>query len=255
MGVLSKCADCSSTTGGYKKHTFDMSKDHSFEKRTTPFEIKYGTGASKGTTVPGLSLPTWRQPAFGHASPPVMNSFPLTALWACRVRCCGPHHMPTIIKTIKDEKLPYQKDLTDTFSFYIGREKDDPTYMIMGGTHDVLKDDKEMHWTPTLNKNIYWEPLNDIFIHHKHASLEEDANVTQNSRHLERHSMLRAVDDRFAQMQLDPSRRVAFRDSGRDRCGRSSSHRSPSPLKGEAQQPQAEGSAAAGQEGSPRGGR
>merc|ERR1712146_613255 len=101
-----------------------------------------------------------------------MNSFPFDGIVGMsRALLRDRNDMPTIIKTIKDEKLLHQKDLTDTFSFYIGREKDDPTYMIMGGTHDVLKDDKEMHWTPTLNKNIYWEiPLNDIFIHHKHAS-------------------------------------------------------------------------------------
>ena len=46
------CTNCHGTsTGGYQKHTFDAAKDRSFEERPDrPFVIKYGTGASSGTT-------------------------------------------------------------------------------------------------------------------------------------------------------------------------------------------------------------
>lgn len=203
-----KCTNCHGTSsGGYKKHTFDAAKDRSFEERPDrPFVIKYGTGASSGTT--GTSTMeigdlTIDHQAFGQCDKPdsVMSSFPFDGIVGMsRALLRDRNDMPTIVKNIKDKGILHAKDLTDSFSFYIGREKDEPTYMIMGGTHETLKDNDQVHWTPTLNRNIYWEiPLNDIFIHHKHPSLEENT-----TRSMERHRFIASADDAFARLQFDP---------------------------------------------------
>jgi len=200
-----KCASCKEVL----KHTFAVDKSPTFKARDIPFAIRYGTGESKGTTgvdeIFIADLEVNNQP-FGQCEQPddVMRGFPFDGIVGLsRALVSDPNAMPTIINTIKKDGLLENKNLANTFSFYIGRESNDPTYLIFGGSHEMLEDEKTMHWTSTLNKNIYWEvPLDDIFIHHK----EQAATETRHPSHhyLEQHPHLGMHEDRYASMQADP---------------------------------------------------
>jgi hypothetical protein len=196
-----KCESCKQT----HKHMFSPVKSHSFHKRTIPFDIRYGTGEYHGTTgtdeifIADLAV---RDQAFGQCEEPdnVMRSFPFDGIVGLsRALMSDKNKMPTIINTIKEEKLLAKKDLANSFSFYIGREEGDPTYLIFGGSHDLVEKDKTMHWTSTLNKNIYWEiPLDDVFIHDKHGKIHR---ATQS---LEERPILSMENDKYATIDLDP---------------------------------------------------
>lgn len=200
-----KCDSCEGSE--VKKHTFSAKRSHTFHKRDIPFSIRYGTGESHGTTgVDEIFLADLevRDQAFGQCEHPdeVMRSFPFDGIVGLsRALVSDPNAMPTIVKTIKEERLLEDKNLANTFSFYIGREEGDNTYMILGGEHDQLEDDSSIHWTSTLNKNIYWEvPLDDVFIHHK----SKETKVHPKHRYLEEHPHMTMHSDHFASMMADP---------------------------------------------------
>jgi len=195
-----KCESCKTSN----KKMYSARKSHTFQARDIPFDIHYGTGASHGITaseeifIADLEV---QDQALGLCEEPdtVMRNFPFDGIVGLsRALVSDKNKMPTIISTIRDEKLLENKDLTNSFSFYIGREEGDPTYLIFGGSHDMLEKDKQVHWTPTLNKNIYWEiPLDDIFIHGKKP-------VAHGARSMEERPHLRMENDAFARADLDP---------------------------------------------------
>jgi len=70
---------------------------------------------------------------------------------------------------------------------------------MFGATHEMLEDDSRIHWTSTLNKNIYWEiPLDDIFVHDKKPSQHKAGHS------LEERPILSVENDAFARMGADP---------------------------------------------------
>jgi hypothetical protein len=202
-------ADSCKSCAGTEKHTFSPGKSHTFHERDIPFNIRYGTGESRGSTgvdeVFIADLEIQDQP-FGQCEQPddVMRNFPFDGIVGLsRALVSDKNSMPTVISTIKKEKLLERKNLANSFSFFIGREENEPTYLIFGGSHDMLQDEKSIHWTGTLNKNIYWEiPLDDIFIHKKTKSNHHAKKSA--IRGLEEVGAVSVRDDAFAELMADP---------------------------------------------------
>eukprot|EP00298_Acanthocystis_sp_HF-20_P016391 c21468_g1_i2.p1 GENE.c21468_g1_i2~~c21468_g1_i2.p1 ORF type:complete len:574 (+),score=275.59 c21468_g1_i2:29-1750(+) len=200
-----KCSVCK----GNHEHMFSAENSHTFKKRETPFSIRYGTGESKGTT--GIDnmyiadLEVAAQP-FGQCEQPdsVMNGFPFDGIVGLsRALVRDRNVMPTVIETIKQEKLLESRNLINSFAFYIAREQNEQTYLIFGGSHKSLEEDNNgVHWIGTLNKNMFWEiPLDDIFIHKKGPN--GGVKMIKNGRALEA-NVSSIQNNPFVELNFDP---------------------------------------------------
>jgi len=163
------CVSCKQA----RKHTFSRQGSDSYRRKTTPFSIKYGTGESHGTTgTDKMFLGDLEVDAqvFGQCDQPddVMRGFPFDGIVGLsRPMVLDPNGLGPIMETVKNYYLLKKKKLADTFAFSLGRDEGEKSYLIFGGSHNILHEGI-VHWVPTLSKNIFWElPLDDILIHHK----------------------------------------------------------------------------------------
>eukprot|EP00300_Choanocystis_sp_HF-7_P038043 c5455_g1_i1.p1 GENE.c5455_g1_i1~~c5455_g1_i1.p1 ORF type:complete len:632 (+),score=155.32 c5455_g1_i1:43-1896(+) len=180
-----KCEACKVA----KKHVFNRGASHSYHRLNPDFTMRYGTGETHGTTgtdrVTFADLEVQSQ-AFGQCDQPdeVMRNFPFDGIVGLsRPMYMDPNGLSPIIDTIKKEKLLNNRDLANTFAFYLSRDESQKSYLILGGSHHMLHEGL-VHWIPTLSKNIFWElPLDDILIHHKHNGKVDRISASSNKPH------------------------------------------------------------------------
>eukprot|EP00301_Raphidiophrys_heterophryoidea_P000199 c10103_g1_i1.p1 GENE.c10103_g1_i1~~c10103_g1_i1.p1 ORF type:complete len:741 (+),score=228.85 c10103_g1_i1:1-2223(+) len=191
-----------------KKHVFKRDASPTYHFKDTPFSIKYGTGESHGTTgtdIMRLGDLEVNDQVFGQCDEPddVMRGFPFDGIVGLsRPMFMDPNGLIPIMDTVKQEHVLANKKLANTFSFYLGRDEGDKSYLIFGGSHHMLHEGA-VHWVPAMSKNIFWElPLDDILIHEKKGNVSIMA--TKKEIALERHFHDTAIHDGFAQIMADP---------------------------------------------------
>eukprot|EP00301_Raphidiophrys_heterophryoidea_P002652 c11237_g1_i2.p1 GENE.c11237_g1_i2~~c11237_g1_i2.p1 ORF type:complete len:475 (-),score=134.72 c11237_g1_i2:226-1650(-) len=109
-----------------------------------------------------------------------------------------PNGLAPFMTTVKTEHVLEHKRLANTFAFYLGRDEGDRSYLIFGGSHNMLHEGA-VHWVPALSRNIFWElPLDDILIHDKKANVSAvSAHETSPPISLERHLQDSAMHDNY----------------------------------------------------------